>query len=142
LPVLPARRRLPLPSLAHLAALRPWGRGLGLRLGLGLGLSLLSCATTGSDLSQPAELAKESLRSEDCPLAMAAYRQRLQLPPNAGVVVSNRSPAPLPVEEQETRAALFGLQCQGQVGKARRAILRCWLDALDASSFLACNDRF
>jgi hypothetical protein len=105
-------------------------------------VGLSGCATTGSDLSQPAELAKESLRADDCPLATLAYRQRLQLPPNAGVVVSHRSPAPRSVEEQETRAALFSMQCQGQVGKARRAILRCWLDALDESSFLACNDRF
>jgi len=131
------------------------GRSVGLRpfqairysvgclaFGVALGCALAGCATTTSDLSQPAELAKESLRSDDCPLAEAAYRQRLQLPPNAGVVVSNRSPAALPVEEQERRAAFFSVQCQSQVGKARRAILRCWLDAPDATSFLSCNERF
>lgn len=116
--------------------------GLGVLGSIALVCGLAACATTSGDLSQPTELAKETLRSDDCPLAVAAFRQRLQLPPNAGVVVSNRSPEPLSEQEQETRAALFSLQCQAKVGTARRALLRCWLDALDATSFMACNDRF
>ena len=101
-----------------------------------------ACATTSNDLSQPAQLAQERLKADDCPLALAAYRQRLQQPPNAGVVVSPRNAAPPSPEEQEVYAASFAMQCQARVGQARRAILRCWLDASDATSFLACNDRF
>lgn len=102
----------------------------------------LACVSGGSDLGTPAELARQRLQADDCSMALAAYRQRLQLPPNASVVVSNRSNEPLPLPEQDRLAAEFALRCQGMIGVARRAIVRCWLDSADATSFSACNDRF
>jgi hypothetical protein len=101
-----------------------------------------ACVTGGGELGPPAELARQRLRADDCTLGLSVYQQRLQLPPNASVVVSNATSEPLPPQEQERRAGEFALRCQGLIGTARRAIVRCWLDSADATAFVACNDRF
>jgi hypothetical protein len=45
--------------------------------------------------------------------------------------------------EQSQEAERFARRCtQELTGHARRIILRCWLDAPDAESFLSCNERF
>lgn len=102
----------------------------------------VACVSGQSDLGTPAELARERLRAEDCTLGLSAYRQRLQLPPHASVVVTGRSNETLSSEEQERRATEFALRCQGMIGVVRRSIVRCWLDSADATSFTTCNDRF
>ncbi len=84
-----------------------------------------------------------SLRSDDCKVGIDAYRALLQLPPNAGVVVTDRPPPPVDPLQQELGVAEFANHCQTQlVGKARRALVRCWTDSADANSFRSCNDRF
>lgn len=85
----------------------------------------------------------DKLRLEDCELGIAAYRQLLQRPPHAGVVVTGRPPAIPSAEEQELAVIEFSSLCQRQlVGQARRAIVRCWTDAADTVSFRRCNERF
>jgi hypothetical protein len=84
----------------------------------------------------------ERLTGDDCAVAVDLYRQRLTLPRRAGTVVSSR----LPVRSEEEQAqdlTVFVARCNGQlVGRARRAIVRCWQDSGDAETFDSCNDRF
>lgn len=105
-------------------------------------LTGFGCGGPSQDLSRPQELARERLQPDDCAVALAAYRQRLQLPPHAGVVVSNRDTQVISSAEQDQLAAAFALECQTLVGHARRAILRCWIDSTDATLFRGCNNRF
>lgn len=87
--------------------------------------------------------ATEKLQAADCETGVELYRQRLQLPPRAGSVVTNRQTAPLSVEEQARRIADFSAQCQKDLaGRARRLIVRCWHDSLDAETLRGCNQRF
>lgn len=115
----------------------PWPSAAALLLCLSA-----ACVSGQSELGTPAELARERLRASDCTLGLSAYQQRLQLPPHASVVVSNRSSEALPAAEQERLASEFALRCQGLIGVARRAIVRCWIDSADATAFAACNERF
>lgn len=85
----------------------------------------------------------EKLQAADCEAGVELYRQRLQLPPRAGSVVTSRQPTPLSVEEQARRIAGFSAQCQKDlVGRARRLIVNCWNDSLDAETPRGCNQRF
>lgn len=85
----------------------------------------------------------ERLQAADCEAGVELYRQRLQLPPRAGSVVTTRQPVPLSVEDQARRIADFSSQCQKDlVGKARRLIVNCWHDSLDAETLRGCNQRF
>lgn len=85
----------------------------------------------------------ERLRAEDCDVGAELYRQRLELPPRAGSVVTSRVPAPLPPDEQARRVAEFSALCRGAlVGRARRLIVRCWSDSPDAETLQGCNQRF
>ena len=86
---------------------------------------------------------KEKLRGEDCDIGLALYRQRLELPPHAGVVVTGRPVPPMPPEEQERLATEFAAACHySMMNRVQRAITRCWTDSNDAVSFRKCNDRF
>ena len=65
------------------------------------------------------------------------------LPPRAGVVVTSRRALVRSEEEQARAAQVFASQCPTTlVGKTRRAILRCWLDAPDSENFQSCSQRF
>lgn len=88
-----------------------------------------------------AELSRQMLELADCDLGLLAYRQRLALPLNASVIVSNQTTV-LSEEEQANRAMAFNFECGRLVGKSRRSVVRCWLDSTDASTFVACNGRF
>jgi hypothetical protein len=85
----------------------------------------------------------DKLRTDDCPEAIETYRQLLALPSHAAVVITGRPVPPPPLFAQEQALLAFSQRCQGELaGQARRAIVSCWHDSADASSFRACNDRF
>lgn len=107
-------------------------------------LLFLSSAGCVTEPVQPGRVPyKEKLRGEDCDIGLALYRQRLELPPHAGIVVSNRPEPPLPPEEQERLATEFAGTCHyTMAGQVQRAITRCWTDSTDAVSFRKCNERF
>lgn len=94
---------------------------------LSLGALLAACTPVPVVHPQPVPSA-EKLRPEDCPAAAAAYEKHLAAP---GTV------AHWPTVED------FRADCQSRLaGRVRRVVLRCWRDALNAATFLSCNDRF
>ncbi len=100
------------------------------------------CASEGTNLNKKG-IPTGILRSEDCEVGTAAYRQRLQLSPNAGVVVTAHPYEPPPPEVQEQAVTAFVNRCHTDlVGHIGRAVLRCWLDSTDTSSFNRCAERF
>jgi hypothetical protein len=102
-------------------------------------LFLVGCTDLRKDPVPPAD----KLRKEDCELAVAVYRQLLQRPAYAGVVITGRTPEPLSPEAQEQAATLFAGQCHYQLaGNARRTIVRCWTDSADVMTFRRCNEKF
>ncbi|MFO0574946.1 MAG: hypothetical protein U1A78_13235 [Polyangia bacterium] len=124
-------------------AIVPAALALGFGLGLSLGLGLLGCGQPQLVNEPPPQPSTERLRPEDCDVGAELYRQRLELPPRAGSVVSNRSLAPPPPEEQARRLAEFVMLCRRDlVGRVRRLIVRCWSDAPDAETLQSCNQRF
>jgi hypothetical protein len=99
------------------------------------------CAEGGGLRGQGGGLSGK-LRSADCDTGIGVYRQLLQLPPHAGVVSGGRE-AILSSQAQEQAAADFAAYCRASmVGSTGRAVIRCWADSKDASSFRSCNDRF
>jgi hypothetical protein len=105
-----------------------------------LGLLVVSCI--GDVRKQPVPPA-DKLKLQDCELGIAVYRELLQRPAYAGVVVTGRVPeAPSP-EAQEQAATLFAGECHYQLaGRVRRTIVRCWSDSLDVTTFRRCNEKF
>jgi hypothetical protein len=104
-------------------------------------LMLVGCPANPNVTPNPVPSA-ERLRGEDCGAAADLYRQQLMVPRRSGTIVSSR----LTVRSEQEQAqdlAVFVTKCQGQlVGRARRAIVRCWQDSTDAETFDSCNDRF
>lgn len=90
------------------------------------------------------KLRKDRLQDEDCTIGATLYQERLKAPLHAGIVVTGTDrPQPTLSEEAQAMQLLsFNSECRTLVGRARRALVRCWTDATDAASTRACNSRF
>lgn len=110
------------------------------------GVLLLGWLTVGCNnpnVSRQPVPPADKLQAADCQVAQRELERRLQLPRRASVVVRGRSESVRTPAEQSQEAERFARRCtQELTGHARRIILRCWLDAPDAESFLSCNERF
>ena len=116
---------------------------LGMALALAGQVGLWAGCVSDPNVRRNPVPSAEKLRAADCPAALATYRQLLQLPPRAGMVVTSRSAPVRSAEEQDRAAQAFATACSTTlVDKVRRAILRCWGDAPDSESFQSCSQRF
>jgi len=105
-------------------------------------LALIGLVACGPGLAPTTVPSTEKLRAEDCQLGQATLAERVQHPENASIVVTNRPQSPPSPEAQALALLEFASECQAAVGKARRAVVRCWLDAVDAPTLRACLGRF
>ena len=115
----------------------------GARVATTAALAFVFGAGCHSDYTE-AKLRNERLQDEDCAIGATLYQERLRHPLHAGIVVTgtDRPQPTLSEEAQALQLLAFNNECRAQVGRARRALVRCWTDAVDADSTRACNARF
>ena len=97
----------------------------------------------GCAVDEQRKFQSDFLRQSDCDIGLTAYRQLLQLPAYAGILITGKQPeAPSPEAQEQAAAEFLGVCHYKLAGNVRRPIIRCWADSPDVTTFRRCSEKF